>query len=53
MGVAAFAGMLGAPDLLTRHPKLAAYNARVATHPAVARVLGELQTALASNPLPG
>jgi glutathione S-transferase len=51
MGVDAFAGMLGAPDLLTRHPKLAAYNARVAAHPAVARVLGELQAALASNPL--
>jgi glutathione S-transferase len=52
MGVAAFGGMLGAPDLLTRHPKLAAYNARVAAHPAVAKVLGELQAALAANPLP-
>src|SRR5580692_8965284 len=30
MGVGAFAGMLGAPDLLTRHPKLAAYAGRVA-----------------------
>jgi glutathione S-transferase len=53
MGVAAFAGMLGAPDLLTRHPKLAAYAGRVAQHPAVAKVLGELQAAMAANPLPG
>ncbi len=52
MGVAAFAGMLGAPDLLTRHPKLAAYSARVSAHPAVAKVLGELQAAMAANPLP-
>ena len=52
MGVAAFGGMLGAPDLLTRHPKLAAYNARVTEHPAVARVLGELAAAIAANPLP-
>jgi glutathione S-transferase len=53
MGVAAFAGMLGAADLLTRHPKLAAYNARVVQHPAVAKVLAELQAAIAANPLPG
>jgi glutathione S-transferase len=53
MGPAAFAGMLGAPDLITRHPLLAAYNARVAAHPAVAKVLGELQAALAATPLPG
>ena len=52
MGVGAFAGMLGAPDLLTRHPKLAAYAGRVAQHPAVAKVLGELQAAMAANPLP-
>jgi glutathione S-transferase len=51
-GVMAFAGMLGAPDLLTRHPKLAGYASRAAAHPAVARVLGELQAALAANPLP-
>jgi hypothetical protein len=37
MGVAAFAGMLDAPDLLARHPKLAAYFGRVTAHPAVAR----------------
>jgi glutathione S-transferase len=53
MGVSAFAGMLGAPDLLTRHPKLAAYAGRVSQHPAVAKVLGELQAAMAANPLPG
>ncbi|MFI5068185.1 MAG: glutathione S-transferase family protein [Streptosporangiales bacterium] len=53
MGVAAFAGMLGAPDLLTRHPKLTAYNGRVSQHPAVAKVLGELQAAMSANPLPG
>ena len=52
MGVGAFAGMLCAPDLLTRHPKLAAYNGRVSAHPAVAKVLGELQAAMAANPLP-
>jgi glutathione S-transferase len=52
MGVAAFASLLGAPDLLTRHPKLAVYNGRVVQHPAVAKVLGELQAALAANPLP-
>ena len=52
MGVAAFGGMLGAPDLLARHPKLAAYFGRVTAHPAVARVLGELQAAMAANPLP-
>jgi glutathione S-transferase len=52
MGVGAFAGMLGAPDLLTRHPKLAAYAGRVAQHPAVAKVLRELQAAMAANPLP-
>jgi glutathione S-transferase len=53
MGVGAFAGMLGAPDLLTRFPKLAGYAGRVTQHPAVARVLGELQAAMAANPLPG
>jgi len=53
MGVGAFAGMLGAPDLLSRHPRLAAYAGRVAQHPAVAKVLGELQAAMAANPLPG
>jgi len=45
LGVAAFAGRLGAPDLLARHPKLAGYAGRVAQHPAIAKVLGELQAA--------
>jgi glutathione S-transferase len=53
MGVAMVGGMVGAPDLLARHPRLAAYAGRVTAHPAVARVLGELQAALAANPLPG
>ncbi len=53
MGPAALGGMLlDAPDLVARHPKLAAYHARVSAHPAVAKVLGELQAALAANPLP-
>ena len=53
MGAAAMGAMLlGAPDLLTRHPKLAAYYGRVSQQPAVAKVLGELQAALAANPLP-
>jgi len=51
-GVGALACMLGAPDLLSRRAKLAGYAARVAAHPAVARVLGELQSAMAANPLP-
>ena len=52
MGIAAFGPMLGAPDLLARHPKLAGYWGRVSAHPAVARVIGELQAALAASPLP-
>jgi glutathione S-transferase len=52
MGVGAFAGMRGEPDLLSRHPKLANYAGRVSQHPAVAKVLGELQAAMAVNPLP-
>ncbi|HVM99816.1 MAG TPA: glutathione S-transferase family protein [Caulobacteraceae bacterium] len=54
MGVGAFGGtLLGAPDLLTRYPRLAALAGRLAAHPAVARVMGELQAAMAENPLPG
>jgi glutathione S-transferase len=48
-GVPAMAGPLGDAQLLARHPKLAAYAGRVAQHPAIARVLGELQTALAAS----
>lgn len=50
-GVMAFAGRLGAPDLLARHPKLAAYAGRVMQHPAIAKVLGELQGAAAASGL--
>jgi glutathione S-transferase len=49
MGVKAFAGMLATPDLLTRHPKLTAYDARIVAHPAIAKVLAELQAALAAS----
>jgi glutathione S-transferase len=48
-GVPALGGMLGDTQLLARRPKLAAYAGRVAQHPAVAKVLGELQTALAAS----
>jgi glutathione S-transferase len=48
-GVKAFAGMLGEPDLMASFPKLAAYDARVVQHPAIAKVLGELAAALAAN----
>ncbi|HEY3798895.1 MAG TPA: glutathione S-transferase family protein [Caulobacteraceae bacterium] len=53
MGVPMIGGMAGAPDLLSRYPKLTAYAPRVSAHPAVAKVLAELQVALAANPLPG
>jgi glutathione S-transferase len=53
MGVGVFGGMLGAPDLLTRHGKLAALAGRLAAHPAVAKVMAELQQAIAETPLPG
>lgn len=48
-GVRALRGMLGDAQLLARRPKLAAYAARAMQHPAVARVLGELQAALTAN----
>ena len=48
-GVPALGGMLGDTELLARRPKLAAYAGRVAQHPAVAKVLGELQAALAAS----
>jgi glutathione S-transferase len=48
-GVPVMGGMLGDAQLLARRPKLAAYAARVAAHPAVAKVLAELQAALAAN----
>ena len=45
-GVAAWAGGLGQPDLLTRFPRLSAYAGRASAQPAIVRVLGELQAAL-------
>ena len=49
MGVIAWAPGLGRPDLLQAHPKIAAYVGRVTQHPAIAKVLGELQAALAKS----
>ncbi len=48
-GVTAMGGLLGDTELLSRRPKLAAYAGRVSRHPAVAKVLGELQAALAAS----
>ena len=48
-GVGAMGGLLGDAGLLARRPKLAAYAGRVSQHPAVAKVLGELQAALAAS----
>lgn len=47
-GVPAMGPMLGDAELLARRAKLAAYAARVSQHPAMAKVLGELQAALAA-----
>jgi glutathione S-transferase len=49
MGVIAWAPGLGKPDLLAEHPKIAGYVGRVSRHPAVAKVLAELQAALAKS----
>ena len=38
--------MLGDPSLLARHPTLAGYAGRIAAHPAIAKVIAELQAAL-------
>jgi glutathione S-transferase len=48
-GVPAMGGLLGDATLLAKRPKLAAYAGRVAQHAAVAKVLGELQSALAAS----
>lgn len=48
-GVIAWAPGLGDPELLTRHHRLIGYFPRAAAHPAIAKVLGELQTALAAS----
>lgn len=48
-GVPALGGLLGDTTLLAKRPKLAAYAGRVAQHPAIAKVLGELQAALSAS----
>lgn len=48
-GVAAWAEGLGRPDLLSQFPRLSAYAPRAAAHPAIGRVLAELQAALAAS----
>jgi glutathione S-transferase len=48
-GVPALGPLLGDAELLARRPKLAAYAARISQHPAVAKVLAELQAALAAS----
>jgi glutathione S-transferase len=50
-GVKALSGMMGEPELLAQFPKLASYADRAAMHPAIAKVLGELQAALAGSDL--
>jgi glutathione S-transferase len=52
-GVPAMGGLIGDAELLARRPKLAGYAARVSRHPAIAKVLGELQAAIAAAGLPG
>ena len=49
LGVGAFAPMAGRPTLLADHPKFAAYAARVAAHPAVAKVTAEMMAALQAS----
>lgn len=44
--VGVFEQVFGRPDLLTRHPKVAAYWASVQTDPAVQKVLGEMAAGL-------
>jgi glutathione S-transferase len=48
-GVGAMGGLIGDAELLSRRPKLAAYAGRVSQHAAIAKVLGELQAALAAS----
>ena len=48
-GVAMFGGILGDPQMLARHETLSAYAGRIAQHPAIAKVLAELQAAMAAN----
>lgn len=49
MGVALVAPMLGRPSLIADHPKIAAYMPRGMSHPAIGRVLAEMQAAVAGS----
>ena len=49
LGVGAVAPLAGRPTLLADHPRFAAYAARVAAHPAVAKVTAEMMAALAAS----
>jgi len=49
MGVGAVSGMAGKPGLLAAYPRTAAYAGRVAAHPVMSKVLGEIQAALAKS----
>jgi glutathione S-transferase len=51
MGVGAVSGMAGKPGLLAAYPRTAAYAGRIAAHPVVGKVLGEIQAALANSGL--
>ena len=50
-GVGFWGPALGRPSLLADHPRIAAYQARAFAHPAIARVLDELRSALAQSPI--
>lgn len=49
MGVPVMGPLVGRPSLLQDHPRVAAYFGRASQHPPVARVLGEVQAALAAS----
>lgn len=49
MGVPVMGPLVGRPTLLADHRRLSAYFSRVSQHPPVARVLGEVQAALAAS----
>lgn len=48
-GVPVIGPLVCRPTLLQNHPRLAAYFGRVSQHPPIARVLGEVQAALAAS----
>lgn len=49
MGVPMMGPLVGRPSLLADHPRVAGYFGRVSQHPPVARVLSEVQAALAAS----